>query len=48
MVALTAYAGSPDEERVRNAGFDVFLTKPVEPAELISAAARALQRSRRP
>jgi len=48
MMALTAYAGSPDEERVRNAGFDVFLTKPVEPAELVSAAARALQRSRRP
>ena len=46
MVALTAYAGSPDEERARNAGFDVFLTKPVEPAELIGTAVRALQRRR--
>jgi PAS domain S-box-containing protein len=41
MIALTAYAGSPDEERARAAGFDVFLTKPVEPAELLAAAVRA-------
>jgi diguanylate cyclase len=41
MIALTAYAGSPDEERARAAGFGVFLTKPVEPAELLAAAVRA-------
>jgi CheY-like chemotaxis protein len=46
MVALTAYAPSPEETRARGAGFDAYLTKPVEPAELVTAVARALARGR--
>jgi len=33
-VALTAYAGMQEESRALAAGFDAFLTKPVEPREL--------------
>ena len=33
-VALTAYAGAQEESRALAAGFDAFLTKPVEPREL--------------
>ncbi|HEV8479589.1 MAG TPA: response regulator [Candidatus Eisenbacteria bacterium] len=33
-VALTAYAGAQEESRALAAGFDAFLTKPVEPRDL--------------
>jgi CheY-like chemotaxis protein len=34
VAALTAYAGAEDQRRALAAGFDAFVTKPVEPAEL--------------
>jgi signal transduction histidine kinase len=34
LVALTGYGGSDDRERAEQAGFDVHLVKPVEPAKL--------------
>jgi CheY-like chemotaxis protein len=37
--ALTAYAREEDRRAVIAAGFDAHLTKPVEPAELVSAVA---------
>jgi signal transduction histidine kinase/ActR/RegA family two-component response regulator len=43
-VALTAYAGKEDRERVLKAGFQVHLPKPVEPVELIRAIAAAVGR----
>jgi CheY-like chemotaxis protein len=38
-VALTAYAREEDRVRTLSAGFDMHLPKPVEPEDLISAAA---------
>jgi CheY-like chemotaxis protein len=40
VIALTAFAMSEDRERVRDAGFQGFLAKPVEPAQLRAAVAR--------
>ena len=40
IVAVTAYAGDPDEERVRRVGFDAYLAKPVEPSDLVRVVAR--------
>ncbi|MGZ8778556.1 MAG: CHASE domain-containing protein [Thermoanaerobaculia bacterium] len=40
VVALTAFAMSEDRERVGDAGFQGFLAKPVEPAQLRAAVAR--------
>jgi CheY-like chemotaxis protein len=34
LIALTGYGQSYDRTRAREAGFDVHLTKPVEPKEL--------------
>jgi len=51
MLALTAYASRGDEERARHAGFDAFLTKPVEPGVLVGAVRRLLEQrgvARRP
>jgi CheY-like chemotaxis protein len=39
-VALTAYARSDDRRRALAAGYQVHLSKPVDPDELISAVAR--------
>jgi len=36
-IALTALASADDRRRVRAAGFDHYLTKPVEPSELVHA-----------
>ena len=40
VIALTGYASPADEARVLTAGYDVYLTKPVEPATLVAAIAR--------
>jgi len=44
-IALTAYAGEKDNERVLLAGFQAFLPKPVEPAELVKTIAALTSRS---
>jgi CheY-like chemotaxis protein len=44
VVALTAFAMPEDRERVRDAGFAGFLAKPVEPARLRAAVAKAAAR----
>jgi signal transduction histidine kinase/CheY-like chemotaxis protein len=44
VVALTAFAMSEDRERVSDAGFQGFLAKPVEPAQLRAAVARVASR----
>jgi CheY-like chemotaxis protein len=43
-VAITAYAKDEDRERALASGFQIYLTKPVELAELISEVARAARR----
>jgi CheY-like chemotaxis protein len=37
--ALTAYARSEDRTRCLNAGFQMYLSKPIDPRELIAAVA---------
>ena len=39
-VALTAYTGADVRARAMRAGFDVFVTKPVDPEELIALVTR--------
>lgn len=39
-IALTAHAGAQDRERALAAGFQSFLTKPVEPDELLTTIRR--------
>ena len=46
VLALTAYAMKGDEERALAAGCDDYLAKPIAPARLLDAVARALSRSR--
>jgi signal transduction histidine kinase/ActR/RegA family two-component response regulator len=43
VVALTAFAMPEDRDRVRDAGFQGFLAKPVDPAQLRAAVARAVR-----
>ena len=43
-IALTAQAGVETRVRALMAGFDVYVTKPVEPAELIAVVATLAQR----
>jgi DNA-binding response OmpR family regulator len=43
-IALTAYAGPEDRDRVLSAGYDEYLTKPVNPRELLTAVASLLER----
>jgi len=45
-IALTAYARSDDRRRALAAGFQIHLSKPVDPDELISAVARMAGRPR--
>jgi PAS domain S-box-containing protein len=45
-IALTAFAREDDIERGTEAGFDVHLAKPVEPAELVRVVARSARGSR--
>jgi signal transduction histidine kinase/ActR/RegA family two-component response regulator len=46
-VALTAYAAEEDRRRALAAGFDVHVSKPVEPAELVSVIADLVSRNGR-
>jgi CheY-like chemotaxis protein len=46
-VALTAYARSSDRAQALRAGFDVHLTKPVDPAELLVVIATLVEGVRR-
>ncbi|HZR99072.1 MAG TPA: response regulator [Chloroflexota bacterium] len=48
VVALTAYAMVGDEERIRAAGCDDYLAKPIERPKLLGAIARALGREALP
>ena len=41
-IALTAYAGEYDQKRAHDAGFQIHLSKPVEPEKLIDAIRRIL------
>jgi CheY-like chemotaxis protein len=38
-VALTAYAGDQDRIRAMTAGYETHISKPVEPAELVTVVA---------
>lgn len=42
-IALTAYASTPDRMRLLDAGFNVHLPKPVQPAELIEVLTKLTQ-----
>ncbi|MGH9308059.1 MAG: ATP-binding protein [Vicinamibacterales bacterium] len=43
-IAVTAYARGIDRQRALDAGFDLHLAKPIEPAELVSAMASMVRR----
>jgi PAS domain S-box-containing protein len=45
-IALTAFARSEDEERAIEAGFQAYLSKPLNPIELIAAIAKQVNPSR--
>jgi PAS domain S-box-containing protein len=47
-VALTAYGGAQDRARILAAGFDMHVSKPFDPAELITAVANLADRSSEP
>jgi PAS domain S-box-containing protein len=40
VIALTALAGAADRQRAAAAGFDLYLTKPIDPQSLVAAVAR--------
>jgi CheY-like chemotaxis protein len=39
-LALTAYASSADERRILDAGFNAYLTKPIDATELVATVSR--------
>ena len=45
-VALTAYVGNVERDRALDAGFDTFLTKPIDPRDLAAEITRVVERSR--
>ena len=45
-IAVTAYAGAREREWARQAGFGWYITKPVNPDELLSAVAAAVEQRR--
>jgi PAS domain S-box-containing protein len=42
-IALTAYASEESQQQATDAGFQMYLAKPIEPEELVKAIARALE-----
>lgn len=42
-IALTAFAGSENEQRILKAGFQLFITKPIEPMELVDKIIKVLK-----
>lgn len=42
-IALTAYAGEANQQHALNAGFQVHLSKPVDPGELVAAIANSVK-----
>jgi signal transduction histidine kinase len=44
LLAVTAFAANQDRDRALRAGFDAFVAKPVDPAELVQAVARLAPR----
>ena len=42
VVAVTGFASRADEERAKTAGFNAYITKPFDPADVVSAIARLL------
>ncbi|OKH37774.1 hypothetical protein NIES2101_36345 [Calothrix sp. HK-06] len=42
-IALTAYASDSDEEKAREAGFQLHLAKPISPEELVNAITKLLK-----
>jgi signal transduction histidine kinase/CheY-like chemotaxis protein len=47
-IALTAYAGETNQQRVLAAGFQLHLAKPIEPEQLIEAIAQMTMQSAKP
>jgi PAS domain S-box-containing protein len=47
LIALTGYGAEEDQRRSREAGFDLHLTKPVQPQHLLAAIAACAKRRRR-
>ena len=43
-IAMTAYGTQENRDRAIEAGFDVYLTKPLDPLELGTAVAQAVRR----
>jgi signal transduction histidine kinase/CheY-like chemotaxis protein len=43
VIALTAYARAEDRDRVEKAGFDLYVTKPIEPVALLRVVAGAIR-----
>jgi CheY-like chemotaxis protein len=43
-VAITAYAKDEDRDRALSSGFQIYVAKPIELAELVSVVARAARR----
>jgi CheY-like chemotaxis protein len=43
-VAITAYAKDEDRARALSSGFQIYVAKPIELAELVSVVARAARR----
>jgi CheY-like chemotaxis protein len=44
-IAVTGFASSDDEDRAMAAGFSAYLTKPFDPAQVVTMIARLLSRS---
>ena len=47
-IALTAHARREDRERALSAGYDAYVTKPLEPAALASLVKELVEKRRRP
>jgi CheY-like chemotaxis protein len=45
LIALTGYGQEEDRQRSREAGFDLHLTKPVDPAMLLKVLSQVLARA---